>query len=80
MTDITSPARLDRSASAASEKKFDVDQEEEATPHHTANDRDDDQVGYATFMAAQERGYQPVRIAIQADADIHRLPKNRRGF
>lgn len=54
---------IDRQASVLSDNKIDVEQQE-AINTHSSSDRDDDQVGYATFKAAQERGYEPVRTGL----------------
>jgi hypothetical protein len=50
---------IDRQASVLSDNKIDVEQQE-AVNTHNSSDKDNDQVGYATFKAAQERGYEPV--------------------
>jgi hypothetical protein len=50
---------IDRQASVLSDNKIDVEQQE-AVNTHNSSDKDDDQVGYATFKAAQKRGYEPI--------------------
>jgi hypothetical protein len=54
---------IDRQTSVLSDHKIDVEQQE-AINTHNSSDRDDDKVGYATFKAAQERGYEPVSTGL----------------
>lgn len=64
---ITAGPDLQRKESKMSDNKGDVEEQEypAARGGRTAAE-DKDQVGYATFMAAQERGYEPVRRHVLA--------------
>lgn len=55
---------MDRSNSLASDVKFTSDQLE-YQPDLDAIKEDNDQVGYNTFKAAQESGYEPVSLGLE---------------
>jgi len=50
-----------------SDKKIDVELQEEPAHGARSGAGDDDQVGYATFKAAQARGYEPVCYRFRTD-------------